>query len=946
MRLNECLRLARITAALLWVLVFACTSGCAGCGGAGGCPDQPCPGLSVCIEDVCVDPRAVLCTPRCGDGEACISGACAPVVDMCTQVGQTCDPFEPVSGSFYCVDWDSPTGGALPNCSAPCDPGGACADGQACFTLGIQDGRSPVPCTSDTECSLGTLCVGGACTPAACKPSDCEGPLAGLETCAERYEDFPGFEAGSVCAAFSEQTNYCFPGGNQDIGDRCVPTLEGVQGDAIARTCRPGLTCFQDACREMCVVDEDCSAAGESCLLQEEGAAGPGVGFCGTPCSSFELGSCGARRKCLPLDAEQGYCVDAGDVQAFSTCTPGAFQCEDGTLCVTYRLVEGPLGLLLEDARCMPLCNVAAAGTGDVVTRTQQAQRDATCPQPPEVVEAYVQIVHAAQGVGEVDIYLDDEQTPVLMGVGFDRQILASGAANIPIPPGARTFSVLPAGAPRVDASLAEVTVSAVRDEVVELVLGAPAPTSADDVVWLQPDITDAQAGARRVVHAVPDAGPIDVWALPEGAPPSDERATALALALEYGRASGGVELGAGRYDLYAWFPGADREVAAPLLSIFGLELGEISLGESLVLRGTRDVDDEASLGLLRATWLGPPARSRREPRQFCTYLGNEVFGMCEQQCEGPDDYSGEFCGGMAMSCQPTRLPGLAGWRSLCRPEGGASPGGECDPNAQLSECQEGYYCLEFGGRTGRCQPYCAVGDSGNEFLQCAPGQSCRPLGDETFSVGQCGTPCAPDDRYRDFVSCPEGLQGCKPAARQVQDPEGSSAPVVQELEPFCSASGDTFEGELCNFGDCAAGSECLFERAQQADLFSTLLSPYFGGGGDFPTCRPQCDPFDGTRSSVRCASGETCLVNFPWSADVGHCAQIVEFAAPFQLCTTPGTSCGADSVCVVDGGAPFCLRLCDYLGGSGLGTFERSTCPAGFQCTPFINDIGICDVQ
>jgi hypothetical protein len=118
------------------------------------------------------------------------------------------------------------------------------------------------------------------------------------------------------------------------------------------------------------------------------------------------------------------------------------------------------------------------------------------------------------------------------------------------------------------------------------------------------------------------------------------------------------------------------------------------------------------------------------------------------------------------------------------------------------------------------------------------------------------------------------------------------------------------------------------------------LLSQYFGAQGLAPTCRPQCDPFDAQRSATTCGLGETCLPNFPWNADAGHCAPIVEQAGSFQPCQRPGESCGEDSVCIIDGGEQFCLRLCQY---RGRGNGAQSTCPGGEVCELLVENIGFC---
>lgn len=251
---------------------------------------------------------------------------------------------------------------------------------------------------------------------------------------------------------------------------------------------------------------------------------------------------------------------------------------------------------------------------------------------------------------------------------------------------------------------------------------------------------------------------------------------------------------------------------------------------------------------------------------------------------------------------------------------------------------------MSAGTERGVCARLCGTDEETRGELVCEEGQVCQPIDATSLDVGRCGQSCTPDGSYSD-ATCPEGLRNCKPSAVLEEDTAGAgdSAPVVVELDAVCSASGVIQEGDACPGVDCAPGAECIFPRSAQEDLVSTLLSPYFGGAGLSPTCRAYCDPFDAQRATRRCGVGETCLVNFPWSADVGHCAAVVEDVQPFQACSRPGESCGEDSVCVIDGGAPFCLRLCEYTGGRSSMVFDQSTCPAGLQCGPLVNDVGFC---
>jgi hypothetical protein len=92
-------------------------------------------------------------------------------------------------------------------------------------------------------------------------------------------------------------------------------------------------------------------------------------------------------------------------------------------------------------------------------------------------------------------------------------------------------------------------------------------------------------------------------------------------------------------------------------------------------------------------------------------------------------------------------------------------------------------------------------------------------------------------------------------------------------------------------------------------------------------------------------APGETCLFNFPWSAEVGHCAPIVEdLRAAGRMHASGRVVRRQDSICAVERrGQHVCLRFCDYVGDAGDGTLAQSTCPNGLECSAFVADIGVC---
>lgn len=970
--MNKCVRLSRLMrvwmllCGFLWMLVPTGCSGCDALGEGEVCAvDEECGVLSRCVQGQCISALDVVCVPACGSGQACQAGSCVSVVSTCTAVGQVCDFSEPVSNNFYCIDWDGINKGAWAQCSSPCDAEGNCAKGSSCFLLTGLPGET-VRCGAGGSCPFGRLCVGGQCEAAGCQPSECEGLVEGEATCVALHAGASGYEQGARCFGIGNEASYCIPAGSRALGELCVGVEDALQAQDLSSTCGTGLTCVDQVCRAFCTDDAFCSLEGESCLfLDDEDLVASGVGFCGTPCTAFALGSCpesmaGGSQKCFPVTSEQGYCVPSGGLKAFDSCIPGTWGCQDGLMCHSYRSRVGAgIGDALHDARCLPLCNltVAPMGSRTLVSTTDQMMRDATCPQPTELVVSYVTLVHLAMEAGPVDVYLDDKQTPWVSNVSPNQRATSGTSMYLEVAPGTHTVGVRTAGSSVLNEPLAEHTMAVFRDEGTRLILGAAHPSKSDRLVLYSQRIVLGDE-LRRLVHTMVDVLDVDVWGVPPGGSVEDAQARRLyARDVHYKDDVVMMDVLSGVHDLLVLriVEGVEEPREEDiLLRIPGLDVQKVGPQSVVFLQGTLLPDDGDPAEVVTHLELkAVPQTPRGGPRQLCSAFGTSaVFGMCEQVCDGPEDYNKSWCDGMMLSCTPTRLPDFLGWRSLCRPSGFIEVGDSCEPEEDVGECVEGAYCLEYGGgamsldgKSGRCLPMCVVGEPDDLELWCQEGQSCQPVDDETFLVGRCGFACEPDELYGDAEACPKGLASCKPASRLTESVVGAGdlPPVVEKLPSFCSASGKGQVGEPCAPGGCASGAECMFPRSAQQDLVSTLLSPYFGAMGQTATCHAQCDPFDKVASMVRCGPEETCLVNYPWSADVGHCAPVVERVRLNQPCTYPGFSCGEDSVCVVDGGAPFCLRLCEYVGGPSRDRFEQSTCPAGFECAPLMNDVGMC---
>lgn len=890
------------------------------------------------------------CAQTCPAGQYCSGGRCISPDYQCQHPGDECDPTAPSSEGFLCIDWDG-QGLREAMCSTLCEPDGSCPAGSSCFVL---QSRLDKPCEDVSECADGMYCVQGTCRFTACQPSECTGFVSGQHVCAQKYADHPDFADGAKCYELADQANFCFPAGTRQLGEQCVDIDTAQQDQNFAPTCAVGLGCVDGVCRTACEFDDDCRD-GQTCVVGTDADIGFGVGFCAELCTPFEAGSCGEGKTCKPLGDDAGNCVPAGDKPAFSSCTPGAGECAEGTLCVEYPTGASAGGAGQPQARCHPICDLAAgpASEDGTITESAQAARDATCPQPP-AAPASVRLAHLAETLGPVDIYLGDAQDPAASALAFGDAAPGGGAWR-ELPPGRYRTVVLPAGAPRTDRPLVQATVELASGAGKTIFVAPPAPTSSDDAqIAIVPGVAAADRATDRelrLVNLVADAPQLDVVVAPASADPFDTtNQTELAAGLDFGRAAAPASVPGVELRLLAFEAGADRSAADQVVIDTTVSASEDSL---VVLRGTLDPDDFYDAGAVTVLALGEPASSRPAGPQFsCTALDGQAYGFCQQVCVGgPDDFGQGICQGDTMGCVPTDFPQRDEWMSLCAPVGEGGADSPCNPSRPYGQCAEGYYCAQFGtgaqaatgGQGGFCEPLCAVDGSDNPALGCQAEQSCQPVVyDGSYLVGQCGWACEPGDDFAD-ASCPDGLKSCKPQASLREDTSGQTAPLVRQEQPFCSASGLTEAGQPCSGRDCVAGTECMYPRSVQTDLVSTILSPYFGGSAQIPTCTPQCDPFDADDAALRCADGETCLPNYPWSAEVGHCAPIEEDVAPMQPCTKPGLSCGEDSICVIYQGAQSCFRFCDYLGADAQGAYLQSTCPSSLACTPFVKDIGVC---
>ena len=925
------------------------------CGGCGNdpCALGDCPEGLVCIvgefddsQAFCVSPENA-CRPECGPLERCNSDRqCEVVAPQCDSAGEICDGRFATKDGFLCVDGDG-AGPAQSTCLEFCREDGTCQSGELCFFV---NSRNDVQCLTNTDCDGAKVCDQGLCRDRVCRPSECEGFVEGQQTCKDLYQNNTAFPNGAQCVEVTNGASFCFPAGPKEVGQACISLEEAIPLNDFSQACQSEAVCVSNTCRRGCVENKDCKDD-DTCAI---GSAAT-LGFCGRTCTPFSTGECG-EGACLPVEKNQGLCVEGGTKKAFEACSPGAQECSDGTLCIPY---ETNLG------RCQPLCDLTAgeANPDGSVGEFPQAQRDATCPQS-DPVGAFFRIHNRAELAGGIDVYIENAQSPqisnLLLSQSSDGDTNLTGDQYSEIDPKQYTIKILPSGAPPTDPPLGEQVASLVSGGLNDFFV-IPVDQTPDKVEILSfpesKNETPASAGMAklRVLHTLIDVPNLDLILVPMDDNLSDPtNQIEVSLNQAFKSRSAFLEVPIGTYDILA-FPNADPRTTRlnALASASGIEITN-SL-QTIVIRGSANPDDlpQAGIDLLGAVVF--PSTQGSGPRFSCVVLNNDIFGFCQQECfDDGSGFGGDVCLGESMGCNPTFLQPNSKWKNLCGPTGSLGLDEACSTLRTWGECEQGLHCLEFGNsvdpfdadRRGKCQSLCIDGQENHATLNCGQDQACQPFAyNDDYKMGKCNYDCTTNPQYSD-ASCPVGLKSCKPISSQVPDLNGGTTPGVEVEQPFCSSSGSVAVGDSCAGADCLPGSECIFPRSGgQTTFVASLASQYFGGPGLAPTCTPQCDPFDNDSSAVKCGAGETCLFNFPWSAEVGHCAEITEDVAPLSPCQNAGEACGKDSICILNGGANVCFQFCEYRGPQN-GALQSQGCAVGSLCNPFIADIGICQPQ
>ena len=887
-----------------------------GCNGdENPCDGVDCGGDQICLDGICQG-GSVSCEPACDDDEVCSDGRCVAQGGGCHYQGQGCSRRDHLqwTDDYFCVDLDTGQGSEAV-CAQDCRFTG-CPVESECFLV--------VPgfvnaCSTESDCGANEACVDGQCVVAVCRPSQCDVTLG-------READCP---AGERCDRIANEANYCLPAGEAALGEACLGGLEALERRRFEDGCRVGKACVAGVCHEYCGMQGDCSVEGESCTnLQVNGATLP---ICVSTCTpGAEESGCTETETCVPTGTSgEGACRPAGSVPVFEACEPGGEGCEPGTICAAE--VEG--GSMM---RCLPVCDLGAGENeedGRVSSEAQQS-RDATCPQP-DPTGASWSVWHLMSTGAAVDLYVDGESAPVATIEPGSVAEMEAGQFFQQRSSGTVSWQARRVGDPISEVPLAEGELSLSSGEQRMLIL---IPVAGRDQELMSEAVGMEDGQTHTWIQAIPDLVPVDVW----GTDDEGERILLLESA-EFGD-SGAIDFVTGLVSLELVAAGTEAD---PLVTFE--ELTEMSGARLFAAAGTMAAGDIHPVELVtsEAEVIADLQADQSLP-MTCRAAEGGMIGVCMERCDGLEAPFEERCSGQAMGCGPRFAQERNLWSTLCQPQGEVGEGEPCSPQVERP-CEEGLYCLEYGsdaahrqdgGPAGLCTPLCQSGRAG----QCGEGRACRLL-DELggYELGECRPVCEPDEAFQG-ASCPQGLRRCLPEARLVPAGDGVAGAVdVEDRTPYCWPSGTTALGEQCLPGGCEPSGECLFQRTLQGGFIETLLSPYFGGGAQGLACRATCDPFTNNPDVHRCGEGETCLFNFPWNANVGHCAEIVEERSIGETCESPGMACGEDAICVIDGGSPGCLRFCQFTG-FGSDGYHRSTCPTGFRCNPLVNDLGICD--
>ncbi len=182
----------------------------------------------------------------CYFDQQCTSRSCAPPTGTCTMTccAGTCDPDPPAAAAI---------GQSCMNVA--CVDGAYCDQTQTCVALIAANAA----CTSNNQCTYGTLCAGPSTTSLTCTPA----PKAG-DACVKQGGMFPTCDVDGLqcdatqhCVALLDQGAVCGAGQPSCKG--------GLMCDPTAHTCQP-LPGDGQACTTGCAAPDHCDQTSGTCV--------------------------------------------------------------------------------------------------------------------------------------------------------------------------------------------------------------------------------------------------------------------------------------------------------------------------------------------------------------------------------------------------------------------------------------------------------------------------------------------------------------------------------------------------------------------------------------------------------------------------------------------------------------------------------------------------------
>ncbi len=356
-------------------------AGEAGCVEGAACtPTDACrKGVTACAAGLatCTATDALPNGTKCGDGLACIGGAC-----VTCQEGVSCLPPNPChAGHVTCSSADR---GCVDDQTALSD-GTACGVGQACIA-----GACTAVCQAGVACTIAGSCRQGLTT--------CASPTAaaGSETCVETgvaTADGTACAAGKVCLAgvclacaagvsCTPSANPCHAGttscatGAQTCQDSTTNVPDGTPCGAakvcnagVCAACADGTSCVPTSSCHLGVTK--CTTGAASCV--DTGAAAPAGSACAAGSVCTASGSCASCQQDAPCAFAANPCH-----QGKTDCASGAPVCKDaganvgdGSSCgVDLVCKAGACQACKANVACAPSANACHVGSTSCATGT------------------------------------------------------------------------------------------------------------------------------------------------------------------------------------------------------------------------------------------------------------------------------------------------------------------------------------------------------------------------------------------------------------------------------------------------------------------------------------------------------------------------------------------------------------------------------------------------